>query len=133
LAHIEAAVRDAGQADAMLVFLSTDCLTCRAVADGLSPIQAGLDAALVAIVDARRPEERLQFLRSVDLQGCDVLQDEGELADKLGVRARPTVLAIRDGVIVKGATVTTPTQVEKLARDLASTRARAHRKELVTA
>jgi hypothetical protein len=103
---------------AAIVFLSSDCKTCRIVAEALTDVRLRHQGALrlVPILDARDEVGASAFLAATRLAAEDVLPDDGSLARSFGVTARPTVVLVREGRIREGATINNATQLARLTR-----------------
>jgi hypothetical protein len=89
--RLEAFAPEITAGDAVLLFLSTDCTTCRSVADGLPIIQRRhrKELEIVPIVDSRDDKRRAEFLSAAGLSNEDAVSDDGELARQLAsLRAR---------------------------------------------
>jgi thiol-disulfide isomerase/thioredoxin len=83
---------------AMVLFLSTHCLTCRDIAEGAGPLarEVGDEASIVAVVEGER-EEVLAFARETGLPANLVAIDEaGVTAKGLGIEWSPAALSIRE-------------------------------------
>jgi thiol-disulfide isomerase/thioredoxin len=83
---------------ALVLFLSTHCLTCRDLAEGAGPLarELGDEASIVAVVEGQR-EEALAFVRDAGLPTSLVAIDEaGATAKGLGIEWSPAALSIRD-------------------------------------
>lgn len=117
-------IGDLFDANGLLLFLSSDCTTCRSVAEGLPDVIARheLEVPVLVVVDAHLDERRATFLDSTQLDREGVIQDTGDLAFTVGVSVRPTVLTIRDGRLTDAATVTTATQVARIVQTLVDER-----------
>lgn len=122
LASIERRGVTRTEAVGMLVFLSSDCTTCRAVADGLSEIieRHRHDVPIVAIVDSRQEAGHAKFIGETSLNREEVIEDNGEIAQAVGVNVRPMVVTIREGSVTEAATVRTAIQVGRIAQALTS-------------
>jgi hypothetical protein len=113
---VRAVFSENGSRDGVLLLLSTDCSTCRAVASGLRDVLAEADGQrVVTILQARHHDEVTQMLAETGLARDDVVVDlEAELGAALGVELRPSAVVVRDGIVSEGAVVRNPRQLQQL-------------------
>lgn len=106
----------------IVLFLSTDCTTCRAVATELDAVRAKLpqEPAIVPVIEGRSQEDISSFLRETGLADDRVLRDEGELGYRLGLRTRPLAVVVRDGTFADAAIVRNGAQLRQLASQTTS-------------
>ena len=98
------------------VFVTPRCPTCHEVAEGLSALWHGRrhEVDLVTIVHGRREEVR-KFADETELpKGIVVVDEEGAMAESLGISVNPGAMSIRAGRIGVAGIVNNAHQVESL-------------------
>jgi hypothetical protein len=102
--------------DGVVLLLSSDCSTCRAVASGLRDLVARFDRLrIVTILQARNHDEVTDMLADAGLARDEVTVDlEGEYGAAVGIATRPAAVVIRQGIISEGAVVRNARQLQQL-------------------
>jgi hypothetical protein len=102
--------------DGVVLLLSSDCSTCRAVASGLRDLVAQFDRLrIVTILQARNHDEVTDMLADAGLARDEVTVDlEGEYGAAVGIATRPAAVVIRQGIISEGAVVRNARQLQQL-------------------
>ena len=102
--------------DGVLVFLSTDCATCRLVVSGLRDVmQRFEDKRVVAVLQARTHDEVEQMLAETGLTLDEFVVDlENEYGGIFGIDVRPAAVVVRDGIVSEGAVVRNSRQLHQL-------------------
>lgn len=100
----------------MVLFLSTDCLSCKAIAAELEDVRQdwtdGL--ALALVLQGRSEEERAAFLLAADLDGDGAIFDEhGAIGGNLGVTVRPAALLVREWRLAEAVAVANGSQLRR--------------------
>jgi hypothetical protein len=108
--------------DGVLVLLSTDCATCRLVAEGLPDLLREFEQQKVVVVlQARNHDEVTEMLAEAGIARDAVVVDlEGEYADAFEIALRPAAVVVRDGIVSEGAIVRNPRQLQQLLDSLGS-------------
>jgi hypothetical protein len=108
--------------DGVLVFLSTDCATCRLVAHGLPELRARSEPRkILAVLQSRNHDELTEMLAAAGLTRDEVVVDlENDYGSALGVTLRPAAVVVRDGIVSEGATVRNAGQLKQLLETLES-------------
>jgi hypothetical protein len=108
--------------DGVLVLLSTDCATCRLVAEGLPDLLTEFEQQKVVVVlQARNHDEVTEMLAEAGLARDAVVVDlEGEYATAFEIALRPAAVVVRDGIVSEGAVVRNPRQLHQLLETLGS-------------
>jgi hypothetical protein len=109
------------EAASIVVFLSTDCTTCRTVATELGAVRAKLpdEPAIVPVIEGRSDEDLEAFFRETGLADDRVVRDDGELGYRLGMRIRPLAVVVRHGTFADAAIVRNGAQLRQLASQIA--------------
>jgi hypothetical protein len=105
-----------GDALGVIVFLTTQCVTCREVARDLPGLAADLSpvARVVAIIEGGRDVVEA-FVSEVSLDKHLVIIDEdGTTARELGVEWRPAAVTVRDGGVAQAGIVNNVAQIDAL-------------------
>jgi hypothetical protein len=105
----------------LAVFLSTDCLTCRTVAAGISEIARDMRGrlTLAVVLQAASDEERDTFLASAGLPAQLAADDRnGTIGKDLGLSVRPAAVVVRDGRTVEAAAISNANQLRQLLSPL---------------
>lgn len=104
----------------IVLFLSTDCTTCRAVATELDAVQAKLrgDPAIVPVIEGRSDQDLNAFFRETGLADEHAVRDDGELGHRLGMRLRPMAVVVRHGTFADAAIVRNGAQLRQLASQI---------------
>jgi len=105
--------------DGVLVLLSTDCATCRLVAMGLPELLARFAENLTVVLQARNHDEVTELLGEAGVDRNAVVVDlEHEYEAALGIALRPAAVVVRDGIVIEGAVVRNPRQLQQLLETL---------------
>jgi hypothetical protein len=102
--------------DGVLVLLSSNCLTCRAVAAGLRDLVSRFDDhRIVTVFQAHNRDELTQMLAEANLTPEEVVVDlENEYGAAFGIELRPAAVVVRDGIVSEGAVVRNPRQLREI-------------------
>jgi hypothetical protein len=106
--------------DGVLVFLSTDCATCRLVASGLQDLVARFERQrIVTVLQARNHDEAAEMLAGAGLAQDEIVLDlEREYGNALGITLRPAAVVVRRGIVSEGAVVRNSRQLQQLLETL---------------
>lgn len=110
--------------DGVVVFLSTDCTTCRLVASGLRELFGRFEhQRIVVVLQARDHDEAAELLAAAGLALNEVVVDlDNEYGSAFAIALRPAAVVVREGIISEGATVRNARQLEQLLEALESSR-----------
>jgi hypothetical protein len=97
-------------ATAIVLFLSTKCATCRAIASSFDRSVTSLPAGLWIVVEGRNQAEVLEFLDTSPLKrfrsGGRVLIDvAGDIARRIGLNTTPVGFRVENGQLASATTV----------------------------
>lgn len=106
---------------AVVVFLSTHCSTCLAIASGLG---GHVRSPLWLVVEGLSPETAEKWLSGVGLSHERVLQDsDGAIAERLSLDVVPSALVFERGELVRAATLPSIRQLNRIVTHTSTTEA----------
>jgi hypothetical protein len=108
----------ASTGDLLLVFLTTDCSTCRMVGRGIPEADAALGGGLriIPIIQTHRASDAVEFCAEVGIRLDRVVVDErAEVGRELDIRIRPLAVAALRGSITEAASVRNDRQLVAFA------------------
>jgi hypothetical protein len=96
---------------AVVIFLSTKCVTCRIIGQGLR----GNPLPSTSIILEGPQDTQKSWLEELGLSNAGVIEDRGgEIASRLGVEAFPAALVFRAGRLTHAQTLPSYRQLEQL-------------------
>lgn len=109
-----------------VVFLSSDCSSCRAIGAAIPRLSGRLRERLriSPIVEGRTPDDIQDFLRETLLGEQEIVVDyERELGRATGIGTRPAAVMLHNGAMIDAAAIRTPRQlnsfIERASQTLA--------------
>jgi hypothetical protein len=112
------------ESDGLLVLLSSECLTCHAIASGMHDVVRDLDDRFDLVVALEgRGEALAKFVQTTGIdERLVVVDDEHRIGDATGVTVRPSAIVVRDGRLVEAAALATAEQLRRLLSPLETDR-----------
>jgi hypothetical protein len=106
------------QQDAVVLFLTSDCTTCRLIASELNDVVAALadEVRIVPIIQARRAEAIDEFLNQTGAPPQLFYRDaDASVGSELEIQTRPLAVIAHDGRMTEAATVRNVHQLRTFA------------------